>query len=107
MGIAVTRPRWEGRRRTNARAALAALLPQPCGYCGRTITPDDSPHTWHLDHHPPRALLNPDDWDDPQYHRVACARCNTSKGAALGNAIRGRKRNRIQNVDSFVRNEDR
>ena len=73
--------KWAGRAVTNARAIVATWLPKPCPRCGHPVTTD---HQWHIDHIPPRAQLDPEQWYNPTYWHAAHAKCNLTAGGKLG-----------------------
>ncbi len=74
---------WHGQIVRQARAAIAAMLPAPCGLCGATVQPH---HAWQVDHRIPLALGGePYALDNI---RPAHARCNSRAGARLGNRLR-------------------
>lgn len=79
--------RWGGRKSTNARAKVRAMLPAPCHRCGGIITRADPESSWHADHTTER-MYGGGDTDLAPAH----AGCNTSAGGKIGARITNSRR---------------
>lgn len=75
-------PLMGARDRKEYKALKRAYQAQPCHWCGIRRQPGGPPMT--VDHEPPLALGGDNSRTVP-----ACMSCNSSRGARLGNTLRG------------------